>query len=91
VPNPCRPSANLKERGWTGEAPQRLMNLKNASLLALFGMILLTVVVVADLIRDLAGVVRGIVATGVLLRSVIYTFASVVLTVFLFVFYKRQS
>jgi hypothetical protein len=67
------------------------MNLKNASLLALFGMILLTVVVVADLIRDLAGVVRGIVATGVLLRSVIYTFASVVLTVFLFVSYKRQS
>ena len=74
-----------------GEPPQRLMNLKNASLLALFGMILLTVVVVADLIRDLAGVVRRIVATGVLLRSVIYTFASVVLTVFLFVFYKRQS
>jgi hypothetical protein len=67
------------------------MNLKNASLLALFGMILLTVVVVADLIRDLAGVVRGIVATGVVLRSVIYVFASVVLTVFLFVFYKRQS
>jgi hypothetical protein len=67
------------------------MNLKNASLLALFGMILLTVVVVADLIRDLAGVVRGIAATGVLLRSVIYTFASVVLTVFLFVSYKRQS
>ena len=74
-----------------GQAPQRLMNLKNASLLALFGMILLTVVVAADLIRDLAGVVRGIVATGVLLRSVIYTFASVVLTVFLVVFYKRQS
>jgi hypothetical protein len=73
------------------EAPQRLMNLKNASLLALFGMILLTVLVVADLIRDLTGVVRGIVATGVLLRSVIYAFASVVLTVFLFVFYKRQS
>jgi hypothetical protein len=67
------------------------MNLKNASLLALFGMILLTVVVVADLIRDLAGVVRGIVATGVVLRSVIYVFASVVLTVFLFAFYKRQS
>jgi hypothetical protein len=67
------------------------MNLKNASLLALFGMILLTVVVVADLIRDLTGVVRGIVATSVLLRSVIYAFASVVLTVFLFVFYKRQS
>jgi len=74
-----------------GQAPQRLMNLKNASLRALFGMILLTVVVAADLIRDLAGVVRGIVATGVLLRSVIYTFASVVLTVFLVVFYKRQS
>jgi len=74
-----------------GEAPQRIMNLKNASLLALVGMILLTVVVAADLIRDVAGVLRGIVATFALLRSVIYTFASVAVTVFLFVFYKRQS
>ena len=66
------------------------MNLKSATFLALVGMILLTVLLLADFINLFLGVVRDIVPVVMLLRSLIYTLASIFVTVFLWVFYRNQ-
>jgi hypothetical protein len=47
------------------------MNLKSAAFLALVGMILLTVLLIADFINLFLGVVRDIVPVVMLLRSFI--------------------
>ena len=67
------------------------MNLKAASFLAFVGMLVLTVLVIVDLFRDVSGFLRDILPLVRLVRELVYTFASVTVTVFLFVFYKRQS
>jgi len=66
------------------------MNLKSAAFLALVGMILLTVLLIADFINVLLGVMRDIVPMVMLLRSLIYTLASLAVTVFFWVFYRNQ-
>ena len=66
------------------------MSLKTAALLALIGMMLLTVLVAADFINTVTGIMRDIVPAMALLRSVIYVLASLTATVFLYVFYKKQ-
>jgi hypothetical protein len=66
------------------------MNLKSAAFLALVGMILLTVLLIADFINLLLGVMRDIVPVVMLLRSLIYTLASLAVTVFLWVFHRGQ-
>ena len=66
------------------------MNLKSAAFLALVGMILLTVLLIADFINLFLGVVRDIVPVVMLLRSLIYTLASLAVTVFFWVFYRAQ-
>jgi hypothetical protein len=66
------------------------MNLMSAALLALVGMILLTVLLIADFINLLLGVLRDIVPVVMLLRSLIYTLASLGVTVFLWVFHRTQ-
>ena len=67
------------------------MTLKNAALLALIGMLLLTLLVSVDLIRSVSNVLDGLVPAVVLLRSMIYAVAALLVTVFFFVFYKAQS
>lgn len=67
------------------------MSLKNAALFALIGMILLTVLLAADFIRDLLTFVRGVLAAIDLLTSAIRLLASLGVTVFLYVFQKNQS
>jgi predicted neutral ceramidase superfamily lipid hydrolase len=67
------------------------MNLKAASFLAFVGMLILSVVVIADLVRDMSGFLREILPFVRLIRELVYAFASVTVTVFLYVFYKRQS
>jgi len=52
---------------------------------------LLTLLVLARLLRDISGVLRDVVPMVRLVRSVVYTFASLTATVFFFVFYERQS
>jgi hypothetical protein len=66
------------------------MNLKSAAFLALVGMILLTVLLIADFINVFLGVIRDIVPVVMLLRSLIYTLASLAVTVFFWVFYRGQ-
>ena len=67
------------------------MTLKTAAFLAMVGTTLLLVLVAADFITTLSGVLRDIVPAMVLLRSLVYLLASLSVVVFLYVFYKKQS
>ena len=67
------------------------MSLKTAALLALIGMMLLTVLVAADFIKVVNGIMQDVVPAMALLRSVVYVLASLTVTVFFYVFYKKQS
>jgi hypothetical protein len=66
------------------------MRLKNATLFALIGMILLAVLLAAGFIRDLVSFVHGVVAAITLLTSGIHLLASLSMAVFLYVFHKSQ-
>ena len=67
------------------------MTLKNVAFLAFIGTLLLTIVVAFDFVNTALGVLRDIVPAVAVLRSLIYLFASVSVTVFFYVFYKVQS
>jgi len=67
------------------------MTLKNAAFLAMIGMLLLTILLGLDFIRTVSGFVGDVVPAMVLLRSLIYLFASISVMVFFFVFHKAQS
>lgn len=67
------------------------MSLKNAALLALIGMVLLTVLVAAGFISTLLGVMREVIPAVALLRSLVHVFASLSLLVFFYVFYTAQT
>ena len=67
------------------------MTLNKAAFLALVGMILATILLVAGFIGDVFGVVRGLIPAMRLLTSFIYAFAGLSLVVFLFVFHRAQS
>ena len=66
------------------------MSLKSAAFLALVGMILLTLLVIADFINVVQGVLRDLIPAMMFLRSIIYLLASVGLTVFLWAFHRAQ-
>ena len=67
------------------------MNLKNAALLALIGMLLLTILLVAGSISDVLNVIRGLIPVTKLLSFLIHSFAALTVTVFFYVFHKAQS
>jgi len=67
------------------------MSLKRAAQLALIGVSLLTILVVADFIRNLLAVLQGLLPVMTLLASIVYVIASVSMVVFLYVFHKSQS
>ena len=67
------------------------MTLKNAALLALIGTILVTVLLAWDLIVNVLNVGRGLFPAVILLSSLIYTFVSLSVAVFFFVFHRAQS
>jgi UPF0716 family protein affecting phage T7 exclusion len=67
------------------------MTLKNAAFMALVGMILATLLLVAGFIGDVVGVVRGLIPAVRLLTSFIYAFAGLSVVVFLYAFHKAQS
>ena len=64
------------------------MSLKSAALLALVGMILLSILSIADFITIVEGVFRDIVPAVMLLRSIVYLLASVGVTLFLWAFHR---
>lgn len=67
------------------------MTLKNASLLALIGTILVTALLTWNLILNVLNVGRGLVPAVVLFSSLIYAFGAFSVAVFFFVFRKAQS
>jgi hypothetical protein len=68
-----------------------IMSLKNAALLALIGMVLLTVLVVSNFISTVLGVMRDLIPAMALLTSLVHVFASLSVLVFFFVFHRAQS
>jgi uncharacterized membrane protein YuzA (DUF378 family) len=67
------------------------MTLKNAALLALVGVMLATIVLVAGFVGDVFAVVQGLIPAMRLLTSLIYAFAGLSVVVFLYAFHKAQS
>ena len=67
------------------------MTLKNAAFLAMIGTLLLTILLAADFIRTVSGVLSDVVPAMALLRSLIYMLASLTVTVFFYGFNKEQS
>jgi len=67
------------------------MSLKNAALLALVGVAVLTVLLVVNFISTILGVIRDLIPEVALFSSLVRVFASVCVLVFLFVFYRKQS
>jgi hypothetical protein len=67
------------------------MSLKTSAFLALIGMILLTVLVTADFINTVMGIMHDVVPAVALLRSLVYLLASLTVTVFFYFFQKSQS
>ncbi|MDD5542470.1 MAG: hypothetical protein PHX83_04785 [Acidobacteriia bacterium] len=66
------------------------MTLKKSSFLALVGMVLVTILLIAGLIGDVLGVVRGLIPAARVLTSFIYAFAGLSVVVFLYAFHKAQ-
>ena len=67
-----------------------IMNLKSAALLALVGMIVLTLLIAIDFINTFLGVMRDLIPAMALLRSFVYLLASLTMLVFLYVFHRTQ-
>ena len=68
-----------------------IMNPKSAAFLALIALSLLSVLLLADLITNFLGVLRDFIPVMALLKSLVYTFASLSLAVFFYLFHKTQS
>lgn len=66
------------------------MTLKKSSFLALVGMVLVTILLIAGLIGDVLNVVRGLIPAARVLASFIYAFAGLSVVVFLYAFHKAQ-
>ena len=67
------------------------MTLKQASLLAFIGTLLLSIHLVIDLVLNLLSLARGLIAAVTLLTSLIETFAAVSVTLFFYVYHRAQS
>jgi hypothetical protein len=64
------------------------MTSKSAAFLAMIGMLLLTILLAADFIHTVLGVVREIIPAMALLRSLVYLLAGLTVTVFFYVFQR---
>jgi hypothetical protein len=67
------------------------MTLKNAGFLAMIGTLLLTILLAADFIKTVSGVLTDVVPVMALLRSLVYLLASLSVTVFFYFFHRAQS
>ena len=67
------------------------MSLKTAALLALIGMTLLTILLVASFISTALAVIHDLIPAVVLLRSLVHVFTSLTVLVFFYVFHRTQS
>lgn len=66
------------------------MTLKNAAILAFAGTVLISALLIWNLVFDFIGVVRSLLPAARLFAAFIYAFGAVTVTVFFFVFQRRQ-
>lgn len=66
------------------------MTLKSASFLALCASILLAALLLAGLVWNILGVLRGLIPATALLSSFIYVFAGLSAAMFFYVFHVKQ-
>lgn len=76
--------------GYHGGTYTLRMSLKSAALVALIGMLLLTLVVAVDFLNTVAADIRGLVPAVKVLTSFVELVATLGLSVFLFVFHRNQ-
>jgi hypothetical protein len=67
------------------------MTLKNAALLALIGMILITALLLWTFVFNVLNVLQGLIPAAMLFSSLIYAFACFSVAVFFYVFHRAQS
>jgi hypothetical protein len=67
------------------------MSLKSAATFAFIGTLLAAALLIYDFVFDIINVAQGLTPLVKLFSSFIYSLAALSLTVFLFVFQKRQS
>ncbi len=66
------------------------MMLKNTALLALVGMVLVTILLIVHLIRNVSAVLQGLIPAVSVLTSFIYAFAGLSVVIFLYAFHRAQ-
>ncbi len=66
------------------------MTLKQSAFLAIIGTLVLTILLALDFIKTVSGVLGDVVPAVALLRSLVYLFASLSVTVFFYVFHRNQ-
>jgi hypothetical protein len=66
------------------------MSLKNAAFLALIGTIQTTILLLYDLVSAILNVMNGLVPAMTIFPLLIYSFASLTLAVFFFVFHRQS-
>jgi hypothetical protein len=66
------------------------MTLKNAAFLAMIGTILTTVLLVYNLVFAILNVMQGLVPAVTIFPLLIYSFASLTMAVFFFVFHRQS-
>jgi hypothetical protein len=67
------------------------MTLKTAATLALFGTLLLTVLLAIDFVNSVLAVSRGLIPAMTVLRSLIYAFESLTVSLFFYVFGRARG
>jgi hypothetical protein len=67
------------------------MTLRNAAFFAFVGALLVAALLVLDFVVDLGAAVRGLIPTVRVFSALIYAFAGVTVTLFLFVFYRNRA
>ena len=67
-----------------------VMSLKNAALLAVVGMTLLTILLAASFISTTLAVIRDLIPPVALLASLAHVFTSLTVLVFFYVFHRTQ-
>jgi hypothetical protein len=84
------PKAGARVADDTGSVHTPTMTLKTAALLALFGTILMTVLLVWNFVLTFLNVLRGLVPAVTLFSSFIYAFGCFTVAVFFYVFHRAQ-
>jgi len=67
------------------------MTLKSASLLALAGVLLMTILVAVNFFNTIVGVSRGIIPAMAIVPCLVYFLAGIFVSVFLWVFNRSQG